>query len=268
MINYIYIYNNVTRKGFCMKAGLLDVKVCATRDEMGAAAAKRAGDILRKVLSEKEEANVIFAAAPSQNETLAHLVEERGIDWTRVNAFHMDEYVGLPFGHPARFSQYLAEHIFDLVPFRRVFRLGEGNGTPEEECRRYEELLKEYPTDLVCLGIGENGHIAFNDPGVADFRDPVLVKLAALDDVCRQQQVNDGCFPTIDDVPTHALTLTIPALTAAKHLVCTVPGKTKTAAVTETVLGREISERCPATIMRRHPSATLYCDYDSAAGIL
>ena len=247
-----------------MKAGLLEVKVYANRDEMGAAAARRAGDVLRRTLAEKGEANVIFAAAPSQNETLAHLVLERGIDWTRVNAFHMDEYVGLPLSHPARFSRYLAEHIFDLVPFRRVFRIGEGNGTPEEECHRYEELLKEYPTDLVCLGIGENGHIAFNDPGVADFRDPVLAKLAALDDVCRQQQVNDGCFPAVENVPTHAMTLTCPTLTRASHLFCIVPAKTKAVAVRATLCD-PISEQCPATVLRRHDSATLYLEPDSAA---
>ena len=247
-----------------MKAGLLEVKIFPTRDEMGAAAAKRAGDVLRRTLAEKDEANVIFSAAPSQNEMLLHLVREHGIDWTRVNAFQTDEYVGLPLKHPARFSRYLAEHIFDLVPFRRVFRIGEGNGTPEEECHRYAELLKEYPSDLACLGIGENGHIAFNNPDVADFRDPVLAKLTALDEVCRRQQINDGCFRAIGDVPTHALTLTIPALIGARHLVCTVPGKTKAAAVAATVLSEKISEKCPATIMRRHPSAILFCDAESA----
>lgn len=243
----------------------LKVEIHDTRAEMGAAAAAAAADRLRTLLSEQEEVNVIFAAAPSQNETLAALVREGGIDWSRVNAFHMDEYVGLPVGHPARFSKYLTEHIFSLVPFRRVFLIDSEGKTPEEECARYAELLTKYPTDLVCLGIGENGHIAFNDPGVADFNDPYLVKLAELDDVCRNQQVNDGCFPSFDDVPTHALTLTIPALTRAKHLICSVPAKTKAWAVRETLQSDRVDEHCPATVLRRHGDAILFCDGDSAS---
>ena len=248
-----------------MHADRLEVRIYQTREEMGAAAASAAADCLRRLLSEKEEVNVVFAAAPSQNETLACLSKEEGIDWSRVNAFHMDEYVGLPKGHPARFSQYLKDHIFSLLPFRSVRLINDGNGSLEEECLSYSELLKAYPTDLVCLGIGENGHIAFNDPGVADFCDTALVKPVELDLVCRQQQVNDGCFPTLSDVPTHALTLTIPALTSAKHLICSVPAKTKAWAVRETVTSDSIDEHCPATVMRRHPSAILFCDGDSAS---
>ena len=244
---------------------LLKVRIFDTRAEMGKAAAAAAAECLRSLLAEKEEVNVVFAAAPSQNETLAALVAEAGIDWSRVNAFHMDEYVGLPKGHPARFSQYLDDHIFGLLPFRRVFLMNSGDGTPQQECERYAALLEEYPTDLVCLGIGENGHIAFNDPGVADFHDPVLAKLAALDEVCRRQQVNDGCFPTLADVPTHAVTLTIPALMRAKHLVCTVPAKTKANAVRETLTTDRIDEHCPATAMRLHGGAILFCDADSAS---
>ena len=243
----------------------LKVEIHDTRAEMGKAAAALAAKDLRALLSEKEEVNVIFAAAPSQNETLAALALESGIDWTRVNAFHMDEYVGLRAGHPARFSQYLGDHIFSLLPFRRVFLIGEMGLSPEAECERYAALLREYPTDLVCLGIGENGHIAFNDPGVADFNDPCLVKLAALDDVCRQQQVNDGCFAALCDVPTHAVTLTIPALLRAKHLVCSVPAKTKAWAVRETLLTDRLDEHCPATAMRHHGGAVLFCDADSAS---
>lgn len=243
----------------------LKVEIHATRAEMGKAAAALAAKHLRALLGEKDEVNVIFAAAPSQNETLAALALESGIDWTRINAFHMDEYVGLPTGHPARFSKYLGDHIFGLLPFKRVFLIGEMGLSPEAECERYASLLREYPTDLVCLGIGENGHIAFNDPGVADFNDPRLVKLAALDEVCRQQQVNDGCFATLGDVPTHAVTLTIPALTYAKHLICSVPAKTKAWAVRETLLSEQIDEHCPATVMRRHGGAVLFCDADSAA---
>ena len=243
----------------------LEVRIYDTRAEMGEAAAQAAAECLRALLSEKDEVNVVFAAAPSQNETLAALVRAEGIDWSRVNAFHMDEYVGLPKGHPARFSQYLCEHIFDLLPFRRVFLISDGDGSPDAECEKYAELLRTYPTDLVCLGIGENGHIAFNDPGVADFCDPYLTKLAELDEICRRQQVNDGCFKALGDVPTHAVTLTIPALMRAKHLICTVPAKTKAWAVRETLTTNDIDEHCPATAMRRHGGAILFCDADSAS---
>lgn len=243
----------------------LKVNVYATRLEMGKAAGKDAADKIRKLLQEKEEVNMIFAAAPSQNEVLDALVEEPGIDWSRINAFHMDEYLGLESSAPQCFSNFLMEHIFSRVPFKQVFLITPSNEA-EVECKRYTELLEKYPVDIVCLGIGENGHIAFNDPGVAEFEDPCLVKTAKLDLVCRTQQVHDGCFASIDEVPTHALTLTIPALTRAAHMVCVVPAASKRQAVTATVYG-PVTEDVPATIMRLHKDAVLYCDQESGADI-
>ncbi len=237
----------------------LNVSVFDTRAEMGKAAALDAAACMNKLLETKEYINVVFAAAPSQNEMLAEL-SKQNIDWSRVNAFHMDEYVGLDSDAPQTFKHFLKEHIFDLVPFRHVYYISEHQD-------KYEELLRQYPTDIVCLGIGENGHIAFNDPGEADFNDTKLLKKVTLDDVCRQQQVNDGCFPTFDDVPQYAYSLTIPALIKADHLFCVVPAATKREAVTRTV-HEEISENCPATIMRRHKSVTMYCDSDSGADLL
>ncbi len=242
----------------------LAVKVYETRAEMGAAAAADAERTIVALLEEKDEINMIFAAAPSQNEVLANLLASDRIDWTRINAFHMDEYVGLPEGDPHSFGVYLKEHIFAHKPFKSVHYIRGWAEDAAAECARYSALLRDYPTDVICLGIGENGHIAFNDPWVAKFDDEQAVKVVPLDEVCRQQQVNDGCFPTLDDVPTHALTLTLPTLFAAKHLFCAVPAPTKAAAVKNTVQG-EIGEDCPATIMRRHASATLYCDADSGA---
>lgn len=248
-------------------AGCMQVCVLDSRDAMGRAAAHAAAECLRALLGEKDAVNMIFAAAPSQNETLKYLAAEKDIDWQRVNAFHMDEYIGLPAGAPQAFGRYLKEHIFDLVPFRSVNLIDASATDIDAECARYAALLKEYPADIVCLGIGENGHIAFNDPGVADFNDPCLVKAAELDDICRRQQVNDGCFGSIDEVPAHALTLTIPALTGAKHMICTVPAATKAWAVEQTVNG-ELSEKVPATIMRRHTGAQLFCDGDSGKALL
>lgn len=250
-----------------LQAEQLRVMIMDSRDSMGQEAAKAAANCLRTLLKEKETVNMIFAAAPSQDETLLYLSKEEGIDWQRVNAFHMDEYIGLPAGAPQAFSNYLHEHIFDIVPFGNVFTLNPQAQDVEAECERYASLLRKYPTDMVCLGIGENGHIAFNDPWVADFQDPKLVKVVPLDPVCRQQQVNDGCFNTLDDVPAHAVTLTIPALTRAAHLFCTVPAKTKTWAVSQTVKAA-INEQVPATVMRLHNDATLFCDPDSGAELL
>ncbi len=240
------------------------VKKAATRADMGKLAAADCAEMLRALLTVKDTVSMIFAAAPSQNETLAALIEEPGIDWTRVIAFHMDEYVGLANDHPQSFGTYLREHVFAKLPFKEIHYIHGDAADPAEECARYGKLLADNPVDIVCLGIGENGHIAFNDPGVADFRDPAPVKLAELDDVCRMQQIHDGCFPTMDDVPTHAFTLTIPSLTRAKHLFCSVPAATKAEAVYRTCF-EEISENCPATIMRKHPHAVLYCDSDSGA---
>ncbi len=244
----------------------LDVRVYGTRKEMGDAAGRDIARAMRELLAEKDEINMIFAAAPSQNETLAALVAEDGIDWTRVNAYHMDEYVGLDGDSPQSFSTYLKEHIFGLVPFRSVNCIC-GAADAESECARYGKLLADHPVDIVCLGIGENGHIAFNDPWVADFDDPVRVKAVPLDEVCRNQQVHDGCFPTLDDVPKFALTLTIPALTCAAHMFCSVPAATKRDAVRRTV-NDDITIDCPATIMRKHPHAVLYCDADSGADLV
>lgn len=249
-----------------LSADSLDVRIYADRKAMGDAAGHDIAQAIRDLLRQKDEINMIFAAAPSQNETLAALIAEPAIDWTRVNAYHMDEYVGLSGDSPQSFSTYLREHIFGLVPFKSVNCI-DGAASAKEECGRYGKLLSENPVDIVCLGIGENGHIAFNDPWVADFDDPVKVKAVPLDEVCRKQQVHDGCFPTLDDVPKYALTLTIPALTAAAHMFCSVPAATKREAVTRTVNG-DITIDCPATIMRKHPHAVLYCDADSGADLL
>ncbi len=245
----------------------LKTEVYATRAEMGEAAGKAAAAHLRRLLSEKDEVNVIFAAAPSQNDMLAVLVAEPDIDWSRVNAFHMDEYIGLTADAPQGFGNFLDRYIFSLVPFKSINRIDCTAKDPAAECARYTALLKQYPTDLVCLGIGENGHIAFNDPGEARFDDPETVKVVTLDLVCRTQQVHDGCFANLDEVPTHALTLTVPTLTKAPHLVCTVPAPTKRAAVALTVKG-PVTEDVPATSMRLHDDCVMYCDADSGADLI
>jgi len=245
----------------------LRVLVYGTRREMGEAAAQAFADLVRGLGGGKGPLNVVFAAAPSQDELLAALAERTDINWERIQAFHMDEYIGLPVDDPRRFARYLDTHIFDCVPFLSTHYLDPGGGAPAPElARRYEQLLRANPIHLVCLGIGENGHIAFNDPAVANFDDPQWVKIVELEESCRLQQVHDGCFAALADVPTHALTLTVPALMAAKAMICVVPGPTKRAAVARTLAG-PIETACPASILRRHEQAMLFLDREAAAGI-
>ena len=199
------------------EADRLSVKVYDTRRNMGVAAAADVAACMKKILAEKDCIYMIFAAAPSQNEMLEALIAEPGIEWNRVHALHMDEYVNLPSDAPQGFGNFLRRAIFDKVPFASVNLIGT-DADSEATCRRYDSILSEHIVDIVCMGIGENGHIAFNDPHVADFSDPLKIKKVDLDQKCRQQQVNDGCFRSIDEVPTHALTLTIPTLFNVKSI--------------------------------------------------
>ena len=241
------------------------LKVCIyeTRDEMGRAAAADVSACIKSLLETKDSISMIFAAAPSQNEVLRALREDPTIPWERIHAFHMDEYVGIDPEAPQGFARFLRLALFDHVPFASV-NLLDSKAIPEKECARYSELLRKNPPDIVCMGIGENGHIAFNDPHVASFADPDAVKVVDLDEVCRMQQVHDGCFATLEQVPRYALTLTCPTLAGAKYQFCVVPAATKAQAVKNTVLG-EVGEACPATVLRTCENAVLYCDADSAA---
>jgi glucosamine-6-phosphate deaminase len=243
----------------------LKVRIYETRIQMGAEAAKDvAGEIKELLLSNQRFVNIIFAAAPSQKEFLFSLSQQEDINWSRINAFHMDEYVGLDDNATQSFAHFLKENIFDKVSFHEVHYI---NGNAEDlhaECFRYTALLNQYPADIVCMGIGENTHIAFNDPHNADFNDPLMVKAVTLDELSRQQQVHDGCFTQLHDVPTHAITLTVPALLRANSIYCIVPGEKKAMAVFHT-LNSEVNENYPSTSLKKHSNATLYLDVDSAS---
>jgi glucosamine-6-phosphate deaminase len=248
----------------------LEVFVYENRALAGRAAAQGIVQAIRSQQRAHGIANVVFAAAPSQHEFLAGLVAADEMDWSRVVAFHMDEYLGIDADHPASFRRYLQEHLFRLVglqPDRLKLIPGDQIERPLQTCLAYEDLLLANPTDIVCAGIGENGHLAFNDPPVADFLDPVLVKVVRLDAPCRNQQLNDGCFERLEDIPTHAYTLTIPALLRAPVVSVVVPGPRKANAVL-TALRGPISEACPATALRRHSGARLYLDRESARLVL
>jgi glucosamine-6-phosphate deaminase len=242
----------------------LHVNVYANRDEMGMAAAKDAAAQIQALLNTKEFINIIFAAAPSQNEMLFHLAANDEIDWSRLNAFHMDEYVGLHSTAPQRFGHFLDQAIFGKLPFHEVHYINGNASNPEEECSRYAALLEAHPVDMVCMGIGENTHIAFNDPHVADFNDASMVKLVALDEVSRMQQVHDGCFASVEEVPRMAITLTVPALMRAASIFCVVPGINKAMAVGHTI-NADISALYPSTALRLHENARLYLDEKSAS---
>lgn len=248
-----------------MKALIKDkliIRVFESRALMGQAVAEAVSEKIIDLLKTQPLVNIIFGAAPSQNEFFEALVT-KAVDWSRVNAFHMDEYINLDADAPQGFGNFLKERLFEQVPFNSVHYINGNLADPQEECMRYAALLEQYPTDIVCLGIGENTHLAFNDPHVADFNDPVLVKVVDMDEQCRMQQVNDGCFPSLAEVPTHALTLTIPALIKAPYAFCTVPGEKKAQAIYHT-LKEDIGEKFPATILRKHPNAVLFLDEKSS----
>jgi glucosamine-6-phosphate deaminase len=202
---------------------------------------------------------VIFAAAASQLDMLDALAGEDGIDWSRVDAFHLDEYVGLPKGDPRSFGRWLQDHIWGRVAPGRVHLIDGANPDPGAESQRYGALLDDGGIDLGLIGIGENGHLAFNDPHVADFDDPLTVKPVEIDDTSRHQQVRDGAFPAFEDVPRLALTVTMSAILASRSLSVVVPGAQKATAVSRTLDG-PIETACPASALRRHPDAVLFLD--------
>jgi glucosamine-6-phosphate deaminase len=233
--------------------------VLPDRRAMGAAAAAHAAERLRTILAARPRARVVFAAAASQADMLDALAREQGIDWSRVDAFHLDEYVGLRQGDPRSFGQWLREHIWSRVGPGRVELLDGGNGDPSAECRRYGALLDDGGLDLGLIGIGENGHLAFNDPHVADFDDPLTVKPVEIDETSRRQQVRDGAFDRLEEVPRLALTVTMSAILACRSLSVVVPGVQKAEAVAR-ALGGPIETACPASALRRHPDAVLFVD--------
>lgn len=247
----------------------LAVKICPDRSLLGYHAAQAAGSYLRDVIKNTGRARVIFACAPSQNEFLAALADTSvagTIPWEKITAFHMDEYVGLAEGDPRNFRSYLQKHLLSRVNIGKFHPIHGDHPNPLEVCSYYSILLRDGPIDLICLGIGENGHIAFNDPPVADFNDRMLVKLVQLDDACRLQQVNDGCFATEEEVPRYAITLTLPVFRDALRLSVHVPGPRKASAVKAAVEG-PISSACPASMLRKHREATLFLDQESASKI-
>ena len=241
----------------------LAVKIYKETTAMGVAAANYVAGKLQAAISEKGAANLILATGASQFSFLEAL-QQKEIDWKKITVFHLDEYKGLSESHPASFRKYLKERILNNVAPKKVYFLNGDVKDVEQEISRYEEALKVHPIDIACIGIGENGHIAFNDPAVADFKDPKLVKVVELDEACRNQQLGEGWFPTFDDVPKEALTLTITAILNCKAISCVVPDERKAQAVYNTLYG-DISTACPGSILRTHKETVLFLDEASAS---
>lgn len=250
------------RTPYACRVDRLHVQVYDNRETLGESAGRDIEQAIRSAIERKGCARIILAAAPSQNETLAYLRHNARLDWSKVTAFHMDEYIGLPADAPQRFVSFLDRALFGQVDLGRAYRMLFDAPDPTRAIEQYGEALREQPIDVVMMGVGENGHIAFNDPGVADFNDPKTIKVVDLDEACRIQQVNDGCFARIEDVPLRAVTLTIPTIFSGAKLFCMVPGQTKARAVSAMLTGPVTSD-CPASILREHPDCALYLDPDS-----
>jgi glucosamine-6-phosphate deaminase len=233
-------------------------------DALARAAAEEARAVMRAAADARGVVHAMFATGNSQLAFVRALVEETdGVPWANTVVFHMDEYVGVGPDHPAGFQRWIRERIVDPARPKAAYYV-EGLGDAQAECARYADLLRRHPLDLCCLGIGENGHLAFNDPPVADFDDPLDVKVVELDAACRRQQVNEGHFPDLEAVPTQALTVTIPALLRAARVLAVVPEGRKALPVRDALTG-PLSTRCPASALRTIPQASIHLDPESAS---
>ena len=249
-----------------VRVDAMDVRVHPTESALGEAAAQHASDVIRGAIDAAGVAHVMFASGNSQLAFLGALRRRDDVDWSRVVGFHMDEYLGIPTDHPASFRRFMREQITDHVAPKAFHGIHGDAPDSAEECTRYAVLLRDHPLDLCCLGIGENGHLAFNDPPVADFDDPFDVKIVALDEACRTQQVGEGHFATFDAVPTHALTVTIPALLRASVVLAIAPEARKHDII-RAALTEPVSTGCPASVLRTHDHVTLYLDEASGRGV-
>jgi glucosamine-6-phosphate deaminase len=242
----------------------MQIVISETKAELGQRAAGRAGEIIRRAIAERGAASIVVATGASQFETLAELVAAPDIDWHRVTAFHLDEYVGLSQSHPASFRRYLEERFVGRLPAPlRAFHAISGEGDVAAECHRLNALMAGLAIDVALVGIGENGHLAFNDPP-ADFVTEDAYIMVNLDDACRSQQLGEGWFDSLQDVPQQAISMTIRQIMKSREIVCSVPDERKAAAVRASLQG-PVSPLVPASILQHHPAATIYLDRASAS---
>jgi glucosamine-6-phosphate deaminase len=239
----------------------MNVIICESAKDMGRWAADDAAARLRQTIAERGAANLLVATGASQFEVLAALVAAEGIDWPKINGFHLDEYLGLPAAHPASFRRYLKERLVDYVPLA-AFHYIDGEADPAAECRRVGDLIRHHPIDVACVGIGENGHLAFNDPP-ADFETEEPYIVVDLDEACRRQQFGEGWFPTFDAVPSRAISMSIRQIIKSRKIICSVPDRRKAVAVRAALEG-PVMPQVPASILQSHPDATVYLDPPAA----
>jgi glucosamine-6-phosphate deaminase len=242
----------------------MNIEIMPDKAQMGKAAAAAGAAQVREAIAKRGTANVIVATGASQFEMFGNLVREADIDWSKVTGFHLDEYVGLPVTHPASFRRYLWERFVSRLPLPlRAFHYLDAEGNPQDECRRVGEMIQRHPIDVAFVGIGENGHLAFNDPP-ADFETDEPYIVVELDEACRRQQLGEGWFPTFDDVPTKAISMSVRQIMKSRAIICTVPDERKAEAVRNSVEG-EVSPTVPASILQRHERCTLFLDKPAAS---
>ena len=242
----------------------MNVVIRKTKDESGRQAAANGAQFIRKAIETRGEANIIVATGASQFEMLQHLISEKDIDWSKVTAFHLDEYVGMSITHPASFRLYLWSRFVSKLPLPlRAFHYVDAEKDPQATCKRLGERIKQHPIDVAFIGIGENGHIAFNDPP-ADFKTEEAYLVVNLDEACRKQQMGEGWFPTLNDVPKQAISMSPRQIMKSKAIICTVPDERKATAVKNT-LDRDVTPDVPATILKEHANCTLYLDEPAAS---
>lgn len=240
----------------------MEIRIFETKQEMGKAAAEKAAEILKKTIEEKGKATFVAATGASQFEFLENLTKISSIDWSKTVMFHLDEYIGLPEDHPASFRRYLKERLIDKVHPGIVYLINGDARDPEKECERLNKIINEKEIDVAFVGIGENGHLAFNDPP-ADFETEKPYIIVELDEACRRQQLGEGWFKSLDEIPKRAISMSIKQIMKSKNIICTVPDERKARAVKNCLEG-EVSPYCPASVLRKHKSVFLFLDKDSA----
>jgi glucosamine-6-phosphate deaminase len=241
----------------------MNISIQKDPESLGIEAAKKAAILIREAIQSNGIANIILATGSSQFETLNQLIEEKDIEWNKVTMFHLDEYIGLPLSHKASFRKYLKERFLDKVPPLKAVHLINGETDPQQECERLGALIRKSPIDVALVGIGENGHLAFNDPP-ADFETEQPYIIADLDRECRQQQVNEDWFESVEDVPKQAISMSVKQIMLSKHIICSVPGARKAKAVKD-CLEQDISNLYPASILQNHSHCYLFLDEPSAS---
>jgi glucosamine-6-phosphate deaminase len=241
----------------------MHINISPTKESMGKAAAEQAAEILNNAINKNGRVSFIAATGASQFEFINHLIRISSIDWSKTTMFHLDEYIGLPESHPASFRKYLRERLIDKVNPGKVYLIEGDAQDPEKECERLNKIISQKKIDVAFVGIGENGHLAFNDPPADfDIEDPYII--VKLDEACRRQQLGEGWFKTFEDVPQKAISMSIKQIMKSKNIICTIPDKRKAEAVKNCFMGAEISPEYPASILKKHKNCFVFLDDQSS----